>query len=337
MKFAIVGCGVIGRIHAHVIQELKHAMLAAVVDSNLQKLQTAMADFHCDGYTTLEEALKRSDIDAVSICVPSGLHGEIAAAAARAGKHVLMEKPIDVTLEAADRTIEVCERYHVKLGVVFQHRFDTAIVALKQAVTESALGKINFVNARTCWYRDTDYYREGWRGTLKLDGGGALINQSIHYIDLLQYVAGEVESVFGKCDTLLHHTIEGEDIGCALLRFKNGAIGTIEGTTLAYGDRTTELNLFGEEGSIRIENDKTKFFAFRGQTPPQYQASTEDMEVLVREEVNIVPHRRQYEDFCEAIEHNRTPLVDGKEARKSLAIISAIYRSSRTNNWETVE
>ena len=164
-----------------------------------------------------------------------------------------------------------------------------------------------------------------------------MINQSIHYIDLLQYVAGEVESVFGKCDTLLHHTIEGEDIGCALLRFKNGAIGTIEGTTLAYGDRTTELNLFGEEGSIRIENDKTKFFAFRGQTPPQYQASTEDMEVLVREEVNIVPHRRQYEDFCEAIEHNRTPLVDGKEARKSLAIISAIYRSSRTNNWETVE
>ena len=337
MKFAIVGCGVIGRIHAHVIQELKDATLAAAVDNNPQKLRAVMDDFHCDGYTDLSEALRRSDIDAVSICVPSGLHGKIAAEAARMGKHVLMEKPIDVSLEAADQTIDVCERHHVKLGVVFQHRFDTAVIALKQAVSAGALGRINFANARTCWYRDNNYYQEGWRGTLKLDGGGALINQSIHYIDLLQYIAGEVESVCGKCDTLLHRSIEGEDIGCAMLRFKSGAIGTIEGTTLAYGDRTTELNLFGETGSVRIENDKTRLFAFQNNTPPQYQSSHQDTEVLMREDVNIVPHKRQYEDFCVAIEQNRAPLVDGLEARKSLAIIQAIYRSSHTNNWETVE
>lgn len=333
MKFAVVGMGVIGRIHAHVIQELKQGELAAVVDSDAEKAEQAAAEFGCRAFTELGEMLKQPDIDAISICVPSGLHCLVAEQAAKAGKHVLLEKPIGVSLEAADKIIEACAKYNVQLGVIFQHRFDTAIRTLKQAVEEGALGAIHFATARTCWYRDPAYYQGSWRGTLKLDGGGALINQSIHYIDLLQYMAGEVEWVCGRTDTLRHRSIEGEDIGCALLRFKNGALGTIEGTTLAFGDKTTELNLFGEKGTVRIENDKTKFFAFQEETPSYYQKSTEDMEELIREQVNIIPHKRQYEDFCSAVAQNRPPLVDGLEARKSLAIIQAIYASSKKNDW----
>ncbi len=333
MKFAIVGMGVIGRIHAHVIRELQDAQLAAVVDYDAGRAEKAAEEFCCQGTTELSDVLKRPDIDAVSICVPSGLHSQVAEQAAKAGKHVLLEKPIEVTLEAADRMIETCAKHGVRLGVIFQHRFDTAVQALKQTVQDGALGTIHFAASRTCWYRDPQYYKGSWRGTLKLDGGGALINQSIHYIDLLQYIAGEVEWVCGKVDTLRHRSIEGEDIGCALLRFKNGAIGTIEGTTLAYGDKTTELNIFGEKGSVRIENDRTKFFAFQGDLPSLYQNSTEDTETLIREDVNIIPHKRQYQDFCAAIAQNRTPLVDGQEARKSLAIIQAIYQSSKTGGW----
>ena len=333
MKFAVIGMGVIGRIHAYVINQLEEAHLAVVMDSDSAKAEKAAEEFGCQWESEIGTVLRRPDVDAVSVCVPSGLHCQIAEHAAKAGKHVLLEKPMKVTLEAADRIIEICAKHQVQLGVVFQHRFDTAVQALKQTVERGELGKVHFASSRTCWYRDPLYYKGSWRGTLKLDGGGALINQSIHYIDLLQYIAGEVEWVCGRVDTLRHRSIEGEDTGCALLRLKSGAMGTIEGTTLAFGDKTTELNIFGEKGSVRIENDKTKFFAFQGETPLLYRQGTEDKEELIFENVNVIPHKRQYQDFCAALSQNRSPLVDGLEARKSLAIIQAIYQSSQTGKW----
>ncbi len=333
IRFAIVGCGVISPTHARSISELPDAKLVAVCDVVPEKAQALSALYPADAYTCADEMLRRDDIDAVVVLTPSGLHTEVGVQAARAGKHVLVEKPMDVTLEQADRLIQTCAAAGVKLGVISQHRFDPAMMALKKAVDEGKLGQLNFGGSHTKWFRAQAYYDSGnWRGTWALDGGGALINQSIHYVDMLQYIMGPVEELNGYTCTRAHERIEVEDLAVASIKFRSGALGLLEGSTLAYPGFFARLDVNGTLGSVVIENDQVKDW---------YLCSEEPCPVPPGEVGGFIggtsskdiwhhSHRRQIQDFIDAIREDREPLVNGHEGRKPLEIVLAVYESSRT-------
>lgn len=335
IKFGIIGFGYIGKIHAHVINEIENATLVAISTRGEDTCAMLGREYNCETYTNYIDLLKRDDIDVVVICLPTSLHHKAVIDSAKAGKHIIVEKPIDIDIAKANSMIETCHKYGVKFSVILQHRFDRSVQLLKESVDNGTLGEIHFGTSKTIWYRPEEYFESApWRGTWDHDGGGALMNQSIHYIDLLQYIMGPVEAVSAKCDTLEHKTIETEDVGVAILRFKNGSIGTIEGTTLAYPGLNTELNIFAEKGTVCIKNDNLDFYKFKGGENQQFQ------ELLVNGDLNqmygdfnYTAHKRQYEDFIDSIENNHEPLVTGEESKKALEIIKAIYKSSETNQW----
>lgn len=335
IRFGMIGCGVIGNIHAYVMEQLDEVKLVAVADVNEQSTAQMQRKYGCDTYTDYHDMLKRDDIDIVTVCLPTGLHYQAVTDAAKAGKHVIVEKPIDISLERAESMIETCDKYGVKFSVIFQHRFDQVVRLLKNAAEDGTLGSIHFGTSRTIWYRDMEYFKAaGWRGTWTYDGGGALMNQSIHYIDLLQYIMGPVEAVSGLYDKRYHKIIEAEDVGVAILRFKNGSIGTIEGTTLAYPGLNTELNIFGQNGTVCIKNDNLDFYKFKAGEVPEFETLLNfGDQKLMYENYNCIPHKRQYEDVIHSVKNDRQPLVSGREAKKALEIIKAIYRSSECKEW----
>src|SRR2546423_1035175 len=211
--FGIVGCGVIAPFHARAVSELPTARLVAVADTVAEQAERRGAEFGVDHHADVDELLARPDVDVVSVCVPSGLHAEIGVRAAAAGKHLVVEKPIDVTLEAADRLIAACREAGVKLTVISQRRHEPGMVRLRELVDQGRLGRLVEGDSVIKWYRTQDYYDSGdWRGTWALDGGGALMNQGVHYVDLLQWIMGPVERVFARCRTAAHQRIEVEDI-----------------------------------------------------------------------------------------------------------------------------
>ncbi len=321
VRFGIVGCGTISRTHAEALKACENAELAAVCDIYPPNLERMVREEGARGYTDYREMLKDPAIDAVTILTASGTHAEIGIAAAGAGKHVVVEKPIDVTLEAANRLIAACKASGVKLCCIFQHRFDASVQALKDAAGAGAFGRLNCCCCHTKWYRSQEYYDSvSWRGTRAMDGGGALMNQSIHYIDLMQYVMGDVDEVMGYAGTLAHERMETEDVAVVSLRFQSGALGLIEGTTSAYPGFSTRLDVHGNAGSVILENDAITFWQFENG--------------LVCDEVlktkGPKPHRYQLQDFINAILEDRDPLVTGEEAVKSLKIVLAVYESART-------
>lgn len=337
IRFAIVGCGVISPTHARSILELPGAELAAVCDIKEEKATALAAQFRQeraapDVYTDYRQMFERDDIDVVSVLTPSGLHALVGVEAARAGKHVLVEKPMDIALEQADRLIETCRTAGVKLGVISQHRFDPPLAALKQAVCENRLGQLNFGAAHTKWYRNQEYYDSGdWRGTWAMDGGGALINQSIHYVDLLTYIMGPVEEVSAYCATRAHTRIEVEDIAVAAVKFCSGALGIIEGNTAAYPGFCARLDIYGSDGSVVIENDRVKDWKFR--SGEEYNADDGPTGFIGGTSSHDIwhhSHRRQIWDMIEAVRNDREPLVNGIEGRRALQIVLAVYESSRT-------
>lgn len=332
VRFAIIGCGVIGKVHAQVIKSVSGAQLVAVADINESAGAQMAQEFGCEHFSDYNDVLKRDDIDAISICLPSGLHHQVTLDAAKAKKHILTEKPIDIDLSYAQEMVEVCNLYGVKFTVVLQHRFDTAVQTVKQAQKRGEFGKLLWGSAKTIWYRDEEYFAGGkWKGTWKLDGGGALMNQSIHMIDLLLYFLGNVKSVSGKCRTLLHHDIETEDVGVAHLEFENGSIGTIEGTTAAYPGIYTELCLYGEKGTAVIRNDQLFYYSFKEGSHPEFEKILDPKTALftkVETGVNKLSHEKQYDDFIHAILEDREPFVSGEDALKSLELIQSIYASS---------
>jgi len=328
--FGIIGTGAIASHHARSIQELKDCKLVAVCSSTEERAKMAAKKFGVQAYSNLDEFLQRDDMNIVSVCTQSGNHMEPIIAAAMAGKHIITEKPLEVSLERANRIISVCRSQSVKLGVIFQNRFNPAYLQLKQAVNQDALGKLILGNAYIKWYRDKEYYKSSdWKGTLTGDGGAALINQGIHTIDLLLDIMQDVESVFGKVKTMVHD-IEGEDIGAAMLEFKNGAIGTIEGGTSLYPGYKERLEIYGEKGSVVYEggeivswNLKEEGNTTKGFPNISSSGSSDPMSVDYR------LHMAQIEDMVLAVRNDREPLVNGEAAIKSLELISAIYRSSK--------
>jgi UDP-N-acetyl-2-amino-2-deoxyglucuronate dehydrogenase len=356
LRFGILGCGVIGPHHAKAIAGLQSAELVAVADVVPEAAQELAEKYRCSHYASLEEMLSGVDLDAVCVCTPSGMHAEGAITALEAGKHVIIEKPVDVTLEAADRLSEVQRATGRTVAVVSQHRFDATTQAVHEALARGEFGRLTSGSADVRWWRSQSYYDSGgWRGTWELDGGGVLINQAIHSIDLLQWLMGEVVEVTGRTGLLAHERIEVEDTAVAILKFEGGALGTILATTAAYPGLTTRISVHGDRGSAIIDDDELSYFhaAGEGQEGEAYGAGGgENQAERVRERYGetatgpgaasdpaslSMAHRDQIQDFVEAVREGREPLVDLEEGRKSLAIIQGIYESARTGRPVRIE
>jgi predicted dehydrogenase len=285
--------------------------------------------------TDFREAVVHPEVEAVIICTPSGLHAEPALAAFEAGKHVLVEKPMEITLEKADQMIAAAERADRRLGVIFQNRFNPAVQYLKAAVDVGKLGRLTLGEASLKWYRSPDYFRSaGWRGTWTLDGGGALMNQGIHFVDLLLWLMGPVQSVTAYADTLLH-SVEVEDTLVASLRFQSGALGVIEATTTAFPHLSDRLEIVGTQGAVCIEDGQLRFkyFADEDGADVGLYGLKSDCGLRAAKEISLTGeggHAAQIADFCSAIREGRPPAVDDWEGRQSLALITAVYESART-------
>lgn len=339
--FGIIGCGMIANFHAKAISELENGRLVAVGSRNQTNAERLAKEYSVQWYTDYMELLKRDDIDIVNICTPSGTHLELACLAAKAGKHVIIEKPIEITLERVDSIIDACHIHKVKLGVVFPSRFTEASRLTKEAIEKGRLGRLTLADAYVKWYRSQAYYDTGgWKGTWKLDGGGALMNQSIHAIDLLQWFAGPVKNVCAITDRLVHKNIEVEDTAVAVLRFKNGALGCIEGATSVYPGFLKRLELSGERGSIIIEEEDILCWQFTDERDEDKKIRETFMSkrsgaggASDPKAISYTGHKRQFEDFIASIEQGREPLVNGIEGRKSVEIILAIYKSNKEGRY----
>ncbi len=336
--FAIVGCGMIARFHARALAEIADARLVALV-SRRESAARAMADelgLQCSLATDLSSVLARSDVHVVIVTTPSGAHLEPSVAAARAGKHVVVEKPLEISSERCDRIIEACDKNRVKLCTIFPSRFGDANRALKSAVDAGRFGRLTLGETTCKWWRPQSYYDEGgWKGTQALDGGGALMNQAIHNVDLLLWLMGNVTHLCGFTATLAHERIEVEDTAVACLRFANGALGVIEAATSVHPGLPKTIAIHGDRGSAVIEQDDV----LRWELTPE---TAEDRAIQERfahktgetggssnpAAISHTGHARQLADFVRAIQTDTAPLVDGREGRKAVAVIEAIYRSA---------
>jgi predicted dehydrogenase len=281
-------------------------------------------------YDALETFLGHRPMEMIIIGSPSGVHAEQGIAAALRGLHVLTEKPIDVSVKRADALIAACDQARVKLGVIFQDRFKPDIQRLKQLVSEGLIGRPLLVDARVKWYRPPEYYSQSrWRGTHSLDGGGALINQSVHTVDLLLWLLGDVANVQARTRTMLHK-IETEDTALALLEFTSGALGVFEGTTAAYPGYPRRVEITGTEGTVILEHDRIVGINLRHPYQGPISAVEADQNPSASSPVisDVRGHQAAIEAFIHAIENNTPPLCDGREGRKSLALVEAIYRAS---------
>lgn len=328
--FGIIGTGAIAGHHAKSIQQLDDCHLVAVLSSSATRAAKAAISFNVPAYDDLNEFLKEEDIDIVCICTASGDHLVPTLAAAKAGKHVLTEKPLEINLERADQMITACRSYGVKLGCIFQNRFKPDYLRLKEAVQKESLGKLIMGNAYIKWYRHKDYYSSSdWKGTLRRDGGAALINQGIHTIDLLLDIMPRVESVYGQVKTAVHK-IEGEDLAASVLNFQNGAIGSIEGGTSLFPGYLERLEIFGEKGSIILEGGEIIHWNISNGEKPKKNFQKQDLSGTSDPmALDFKFHMLQIKDMIDAIKEDREPVVNGESARKSLELILAIYKSSR--------
>lgn len=336
--FGIIGGGVIAPFHARAIGELPNARLVAVADVIEEQAATTAAKFGVEALG-VEQLLARPDIDVVSVCVPSGHHAEVGIEVARAGKHVAVEKPIDVTLEAADRLIDACREQDVKLTVISQHRFDPGMMTLRQLVDEGRLGRLILGDAVVKWYRTQQYYDSGaWRGTRALDGGGALMNQGVHSVDMLQWIMGPVERVFARCRTAAHQRIEVEDIAVAVLSFASGAVGVLEASTAVFPGLPERIEITGTDGTVIVQEGRLRVRQLKdeqGETEPYGSKLADGADpgaggAADPTAISHAGHRVQLADLLDAIETGREPLIDGPEARRPLEIILAVYESART-------
>lgn len=334
LRFAIIGAGNIGKIQAEAIAHIPEARVTVVCNRGEAAGRALAGSCQAAWEAEFSQAVTRDDVDVVTICTPSGTHAEIAQAAAAAGKHLLVEKPIDVTLPRVDAIIDAAEEAGVVLACVFPTRFAAGPHRAKEALEGGRLGTLSFADCYVKWYRPQSYYDGNWRGTWQLDGGGALMNQSIHSIDLLQWLAGPVKSVTAKTKTLAHD-METEDTAAAVLEFENGALGVIQGATSCWpGDRQS-VQLRGDRGTIELAEGRIVTWKLA-------DAAEDEEETMLNLEqakgsgaadptaIGFEMHRRQIADLIEAIRHGRSPRILGAEARKSVELIRAIYRSAQT-------
>jgi UDP-N-acetyl-2-amino-2-deoxyglucuronate dehydrogenase len=358
LRFALVGCGVIAPTHVRALLELpERAELVACSDVLPERALALAREFGIEA-RSYEDVLADPTIDAVTVCTPSGLHAEVGVPALTAGKHVVVEKPMDVSLEACDRLLAAQATSGATLAVVSQHRFDPASQTVKAAVDAGELGRLVLAEAAVPWFRTQEYYDSGeWRGTWAMDGGGALINQGVHTLDLLRWTCGPVRTVYAQARTAAHERIEVEDVVCATVTFANGAVGSVVASTAAYPGFPARLALHGTRGGAVIEGDRLAVLStVDGVDRGGEAANTHAMQVATggtRAATRAVDasaravaaepddgaaptdtwgraHRAQLLDLVEAVEHRRPPLVDGQEGRNAVELVRAIYDSART-------
>ena len=332
-KVGIVGAGIIGEVHAKAIDGIEGAKIVAVADPRREQGEALAGKHDARWFRSYTELLALPELDVVILATPSGLHPEQTILAAETGKHVITEKPMAITGDGATRMIEAAERAGVRLAVIFQNRLTGDVYRVKRAIEAGLIGKPVLGSAAVYWNRSQDYYdaNGGWRGTWALDGGGALINQSIHTIDVLQWLMGGVASVQAHIATL-NHNIEAEDAASASVRFNSGAVGSILVTTCARDDHPTRVEIIGTEGRICIENNVVTVFEGEGELSDAL-LTDHDLET-VRDwrprEAFGEGHRRQLRLIFNALAAGTIPPVPGREARKAVDVILGIYESART-------
>lgn len=343
MNFGIIGSGMIAQFHAKAIEAMDGSQLRSVYSRNPKSSKSLSDEYQCSGYTNLNAFLADPELDIVTIATPSGAHLEPAVAAAKAGKHVICEKPLEITTDRVDQMAEAGKKNGVTISGIFNRRFNPGLVALKKAVDQGRFGQVSLADAYIKWYRDQDYYDSGqWRGTWELDGGGALMNQSIHAIDQLLYVAGPVKSVSASTATLAHERIEVEDTAVAMLEFESGARGVIQGSTACWSKdgHSAEVQICGENASAFLADDKFRVWEFKEEGPEDEEIRAHHMVVSGSigigandpSAIDFSGHQRNFEDVVSAIQEGRSPLVDAAEARKAVALINAIYESARNGS-----
>jgi len=340
IRFALAGAGNIGGVHAQALAEIPAARLVAVYSRNLQRACALAGPYHAEGCDDWQAMVRRPDVDAVAVCTPSGAHLEVAVAAAQAGKHVIVEKPLEITLERVDAMLAAARAAGVTLACIFPSRFRPGVQYARRAIQAGRLGRLTLCDAQVKWHRSQEYYDTGgWRGTVELDGGGVLMNQAIHQIDLLQYLAGGLHSVTA-CSATLAHRMQTEDTAAAVVQFENGALGIIEGSTAAWPGSPGRVEICGERGSIRLEDGCITRWELQ-------DAGAEEQQAMLALEappgsgasnplgIGHIGHLRQLRDFVEALQTGRSPQVDGLEGRKAVEIVCAIYRSAATRQTVT--
>ncbi|HAA75085.1 TPA: oxidoreductase [Candidatus Latescibacteria bacterium] len=334
IRFAIVGAGMISQLHAKVIADMADAELVAICSRDLDRAKDVTNQFGGEPTTDYDALLSSDDIDTLSVCTASGEHATFGVPAAKAGKHVLVEKPIEIHLDKADELIAACDSNSVKLGVIFQLRFLDACQEVKKAIDDGVLGNPVMADCYMKFYRPQEYYSDSrWKGTQALDGGGALINQGIHGLDLLLYLAGDVASVKAYKDVRAHDNIEVEDTCVAAVRYTNGALGVIQATTSVHPDFQQRIELHGSEGTIILDGTEDVWIkhweTFKdGAREIEERAPLEHHGAAAVLEEGGEAHLRQIQDFVDAIVEDREPLINGSEGRRSLDLVRAIYRSA---------
>jgi UDP-N-acetyl-2-amino-2-deoxyglucuronate dehydrogenase len=336
--FGIIGAGTISEMHALAIKTIPNAKLYGVYSINKNK-STAFADkHHCSVYNSLEALLSVSEIAIVCICTPSGIHLEPALKCIEAGRHCVIEKPLEINLEKCDKIIEAADKAGIKTAVIFPSRFYEASQQVKKAVDGKRFGDLVMGSAYVKWSRSGSYYQSAaWRGTWELDGGGALMNQGIHSVDLLQWYMGDVEAVQAVTANRKHKKIEVEDTIVTTLEFANGAVGTIECSTAVFPGALKRIELMGTSGTAILE--ETNLIKW------QFEKETAEDALIIKStslakgvqggvshpaDISFLGHQKQLEDMVYAIETGKKPLVDAFEGRKSVSIVRAIYESART-------
>ncbi|MDP4177088.1 MAG: Gfo/Idh/MocA family oxidoreductase [Bacillota bacterium] len=340
LKFAIIGCGRISYKHVEALyRNVEEADLVATCDIIIDKAIQRKTEYEnlinrktVNTYKDYKEMILRENIDVITIATESGYHAEIALYAMNAGKHVICEKPMALSIKDAQKMIDCSKKNNVKLSICHQNRFNKCIVDLRKAVESNRFGKLINGTARILWNRNMDYYIQApWRGTWKLDGG-TLMNQCIHNIDLLQWMmGGEVDTVYSQCDTFIRD-IEGEDFGTILIRFKNGAIGIVEGSACVYPKNLEEtLSIFGENGTVCIGGiavNKIENWRFTDNLDSEVKILK--MQDQDPDTVYGFGHQSLFKDVIDAILNNTEPLINGVEGKKALSIILAAYKSRLT-------
>jgi len=340
VRLGIIGTGMIAAFHAKAIAAMDDAELVAAYARRSDVAEQFGATYGCAAYSDLDEFLAQDDLDAVTICTPSGAHLEPVKAAAAAGKHVICEKPLEVTVERVDEMIAVCERAGVGLAGIFPRRFSPATSVLKQAVDAGRFGRISLAEATIKWWRTQEYYDSGaWRGTWNLDGGGALMNQSIHTIDLLLHLMGDAQNVQADMGLLAHSGIEVEDTAAAIMRFEGGALGVIQGSTACWSaaGHPAEIQICGDRGSVFMSDDKFRVWEFADDTPEDAEiratysidAGSAGAGAADPSAIDFSGHQRNFEDALAAFREGRAPLVDGSEGRRAVALIQDIYTAAK--------
>lgn len=331
----IIGCGAISKMHIASYRDIPETEIRAVASKSEASARKKGEELGVPWYTGYNELLARDDIQLVSVCTPSGAHAEPCIAAAKAGKHVVVEKPLDVTLERIDAIIEECGRNGVKLNCIFNNRYRPGNIFFKKAIDQGRFGRLINANMSVRWYRTPEYYKlSSWHGKAALDGGGALMNQSIHYVDLLLWFAGEVESLHAYKDALLHSYIDVEDTAAAVVRFKNGAIGTVLATTSVYPGYPAVIQIAGERGSAAIADGLITEWNFADEDPLDAEAQLFRTGAVDNDRASdpmafdYHDHKTQIESAVASVLNNTKPDIDGEEARKSVKFILDIYKSA---------